>query len=62
MSKEKNQKLKALKLTIEKLEKTYGKGAVMKLGDVKVDDVASPSQMKYAFRELEELVDNFTAA
>lgn len=32
--KEVNQeKLKALKLTMDKLEKTYGKGAVMKLGD-----------------------------
>lgn len=30
---EKKEKLKALDLTIDKLEKTYGKGAVMKLGD-----------------------------
>ena len=27
------EKLKALQLTMEKLDKTYGKGAVMKLGD-----------------------------
>jgi len=27
------EKLKALQLTMDKLEKTYGKGAVMKLGD-----------------------------
>ena len=27
------EKLKALQLTIDKLEKTYGKGTVMKLGD-----------------------------
>lgn len=33
MSKEKEEKLKALKLTVEKLDKTYGKGTVMKLGD-----------------------------
>lgn len=28
-----NEKLKALKLTVEKLEKTYGKGTIMKLGE-----------------------------
>lgn len=33
MSKEKIAKLKALELAVDKLEKTYGKGAVMKLGD-----------------------------
>ena len=33
------EKLKALQLTIDKLEKTYGKGAVMKLSDEKVVDV-----------------------
>ena len=32
------EKLKALQLTIDKLEKTYGKGAVMKLSDNKVLD------------------------
>ena len=37
--KEKNQKYKALQLTIDKLEKTYGKGAIMKLSDEKVMDV-----------------------
>ena len=31
--KEKTAKLKALQLTLDKLDKTYGKGAVMKLGD-----------------------------
>ena len=36
---EKEQKLKALQLTIDKLEKTYGKGAIMKLSDEKVIDV-----------------------
>ena len=35
------EKLKALQLTIEKLEKTYGKGAVMKLSDEKVADLPS---------------------
>lgn len=30
------EKLKALQLTVDKLEKTYGKGAVMKLGDSRV--------------------------
>ncbi|MDA7854219.1 recombinase RecA [Cyclobacteriaceae bacterium] len=37
--KEKEQKHKALQLTIDKLEKTYGKGAIMKLSDEKVMDV-----------------------
>ena len=40
---EQNEKLKALNLTIEKLEKTYGKGAVMKLSDEVVVDVPSIS-------------------
>ena len=39
MSKDENQKLKALKLTLDKLDKTYGKGAVMKLGDSVVEQV-----------------------
>ncbi|HKK87721.1 MAG TPA: recombinase RecA [Saprospiraceae bacterium] len=36
---DKEAKLKALKLTVDKLEKTYGKGTVMKLGDQQVVDV-----------------------
>lgn len=44
MSSEKEAKLKALKLTLDKLDKTYGKGAVMKMGDSVVEDVeAIPS-------------------
>jgi recombination protein RecA len=45
MSKEKDtkennkEKMKALQLTIDKLEKTYGKGTIMKLGDNAVDAV-----------------------
>ena len=39
MSNEKEAKLKALKLTLDKLDKTYGRGAVMKLGDDVVEDV-----------------------
>ncbi|MGY8915238.1 MAG: recombinase RecA, partial [Flavobacteriales bacterium] len=39
MSTEKDAKLKALKLTLDKLDKTYGKGAVMKMGDSVVQDV-----------------------
>ncbi|MCT4665941.1 MAG: recombinase RecA [Flavobacteriales bacterium] len=38
-NKEKEAKLKALKLTMEKLDKTYGKGTIMKLGDSPVVDV-----------------------
>ena len=37
--KEKDAKLKALKLTLDKLDKTYGKGTVMKMGDSPVIDV-----------------------
>ena len=39
MSNEKEAKLKALKLTLDKLDKAYGKGAVMKMGDSVVEDV-----------------------
>jgi len=35
----KNEKLTALQLTMEKLEKTYGKGVVMKLGDAAVQEM-----------------------
>jgi recombination protein RecA len=38
--KEKESNLKALQLTLDKLDKTYGKGSVMKLGDVPPSDVA----------------------
>lgn len=36
---EKEAKLKALKLTLDKLDKTYGKGAVMKMGDHVIEDI-----------------------
>ena len=41
--KEKQAKLKALQLTLDKLDKTYGKGAVMKMGDSVVEDVEAIS-------------------
>jgi len=41
--KEKAAKLKALQLTLDKLDKNYGKGAVMKLGDVAHVDIESIS-------------------
>jgi recombination protein RecA len=34
-----SEKLKALQLTLDKLEKTYGKGTIMKLGDTKIEPV-----------------------
>jgi recombination protein RecA len=44
MSKEKDAKLKALQLTLDKLDKAYGKGTVMKMSDAAVVDVeAIPS-------------------
>ncbi len=43
-NKEKEAKLKALKLTLDKMDKTYGKGTVMKMSDQSVVDVeAIPS-------------------
>ena len=39
MSNEKDAKLKALKLTLDKLDKTYGKGTVMKMGDTANEDI-----------------------
>ena len=46
MSGEKEAKLKALQLTLDKLDKTYGKGTVMKMGDkaiVEVETISSGS-------------------
>ena len=46
MSSEKDAKLKALKLTLDKLDKAYGKGTVMKMSDqavVEVDSISSGS-------------------
>lgn len=39
MAESQAEKMKALQLTIDKLEKTYGKGTIMKLSDEKVMDV-----------------------
>ncbi|MEM1339380.1 MAG: recombinase RecA [Bacteroidota bacterium] len=39
MSNEKDAKLKALKLTLDKLDKAYGKGAVMKMGEHVIEDI-----------------------
>ncbi|MCT4623422.1 MAG: recombinase RecA, partial [Schleiferiaceae bacterium] len=46
MSNDKENKLKALKLTMDKMDKTYGKGAVMRMGDspvIEVDAISSGS-------------------
>lgn len=42
-NKEKLEKLKALQLTIDKLDKTYGKGTVMRLSDERVADIPAIS-------------------
>jgi recombination protein RecA len=39
MSNDKDAKLKALKLTMDRMDKTYGKGAVMRMGDAAVEEV-----------------------
>ncbi len=41
MSDDKGAKLKALKLTLDKLDKTYGKGAVMRMGDTAIEEIAT---------------------
>lgn len=38
-----SEKLKALQLTLDKLEKTYGKGTIMKLGDTKIEAIEAIS-------------------
>mgnify|MGYP001225827594 CR=1 FL=1 len=43
MADEKEAKLKALQLTLDKLDKTYGKGSVMKLGDSAIEEVEAIS-------------------
>lgn len=43
MADEKAEKLKALQLTLDKLDKTYGKGSVMKLGDSAIEEVEAIS-------------------
>ena len=43
MSTDKDAKLKALQLTLDKLDKTYGKGTVMKMGDAAVEEVETIS-------------------
>ncbi len=43
MSNEKEAKLKALQLTLDKLDKAYGKGAVMKMGDSVTEQVEAIS-------------------
>ena len=43
MSKDKDSKQKALQLTLDKLDKAYGKGTVMKMGDSVAQEVESIS-------------------
>ncbi len=50
MSNEKDAKLKALKLTLDKLDKAYGKGTVMKMSDQAVVDVEAIPSGSLRFR------------
>ena len=43
MADDKSAKLKALQLTLDKLDKTYGKGSVMRLGDSAIEEVEAIS-------------------
>ncbi len=43
MSNEKDAKLKALKLTLDKLDKAYGKGTVMKMSDAAIENIEAIS-------------------
>ncbi|MBT6005746.1 MAG: recombinase RecA, partial [Prolixibacteraceae bacterium] len=38
-----NEKLKALQLTMDKIDKSYGKGSIMRMGDKPIDDVPAIS-------------------
>ncbi|MBT3385713.1 MAG: recombinase RecA [Prolixibacteraceae bacterium] len=42
-SKMNNEKLKALQLTMDKIDKSYGKGSIMRMGDKPIDDVPAIS-------------------
>ena len=44
MSKEKEAKMKALQLTLDKMEKSYGKGTVMRLGDKAIENVEASEE------------------
>ena len=44
MSDSKDSKLKALNLTLDKLDKTYGKGSVMRLGEQTIEKIEAISQ------------------
>jgi recombination protein RecA len=39
MSSDKDAKLKALQMTLDKMDKTYGKGAVMRMGDAAIEEM-----------------------
>ena len=43
MANEKDSKLKALQMTLDRLDKTYGKGTVMRLGEKQVEEVETIS-------------------
>ena len=47
MANDKADKLKALKLTLDKLDKTYGKGTVMKMGDSPDENVEAISSVTW---------------
>ena len=58
------EKLKALQLTMDKMEKTFGKGAVMKLGDDAIEqvevDTGDPRAEHAVGMQRVELADLFT--
>ena len=49
MSDSKDSKLKALNLTLDKLDKTYGKGSVMRLGDQTIEKIEAISSGSIGF-------------
>ena len=52
MANDKADKLKALKLTLDKLDKTYGKGTVMKMGDSPDENVEAISSGSVSYTHL----------
>ena len=50
------EKLKALQLTMDKIDKTYGRGSIMKLGDENIENIeVIPSWFSYRLIPLPRL-------
>ena len=43
------EKLKALQVAMDKIDKSFGRGAIMKLGDEKIEDIAVNLDVEFDF-------------